>query len=244
LFSYSTITHLPSGHQQIVWSIDASVPLFGLKFTILFITCLVLFLLLIPFNITLLFTRYLSKFRIINHFKSSLDAFQGSYKDKYYYWVAVLIILRSLCFSLYGLQKKLRLIVTAIILVLFIGYHGYVLPNKSRIVNIQELLLLINLNIMYAISYQGYNNVFSIVTNLMVGLVFIHFYTIVLCHFLTYTCQCDVMKLLQILKVKLIKICSHKKSNHNSFDIRLLNIPDHAYNYNEYQDGLVTDHFK
>ena len=26
LFSYSTITHLPSGHKQIVWSIDASVP--------------------------------------------------------------------------------------------------------------------------------------------------------------------------------------------------------------------------
>ena len=34
LFSYSIITHLPSGHQQIVWSIDASVPLFGFKFTI------------------------------------------------------------------------------------------------------------------------------------------------------------------------------------------------------------------
>ena len=47
LFSYSTITHLPSGHQQIVWSIDASVSLFGLKFTIIFIVCLVLFLLLI-----------------------------------------------------------------------------------------------------------------------------------------------------------------------------------------------------
>ena len=51
LFSYSTITHLPSGHQERAWSIDASVPLFGLKFTILFITCLMLFLLLIPFNI-------------------------------------------------------------------------------------------------------------------------------------------------------------------------------------------------
>ena len=66
LFSYSTITHLPSGHRQIVWSIDASVPLFGLKFTILFVTCLFLFLLLIPFNIILLFSRYLSRFRIIN----------------------------------------------------------------------------------------------------------------------------------------------------------------------------------
>ena len=60
LFSCSTITHLPSGHQQLVWSIDASVPLFGLKFTILFITCLVLFLLLIPFNIILLFRKCLS----------------------------------------------------------------------------------------------------------------------------------------------------------------------------------------
>ena len=59
LFSYSTITHLPNGHKQIVWSIDASVPLFGLKFTTLFITCLVLFLLLFLFNITLLFTRHL-----------------------------------------------------------------------------------------------------------------------------------------------------------------------------------------
>ena len=37
LFSYSTITHVPSGHQELVWSVDASVPLFGLKFTVLFI---------------------------------------------------------------------------------------------------------------------------------------------------------------------------------------------------------------
>ena len=38
LFSYSTITHLPSGHKQIVWSIDASVPFFGVKFTILYLS--------------------------------------------------------------------------------------------------------------------------------------------------------------------------------------------------------------
>ena len=69
LFSYSTITHLSSGHQQIMWSIDASVPLFGLKFIILFITCLLFFIILIPINITLLFTRYLLRFRIVNRFK-------------------------------------------------------------------------------------------------------------------------------------------------------------------------------
>ena len=96
LFSYSTITHLPSGHQQLIWSIDASVPLLGVKLTILFIICLLPSLLLFSLNITLLFTRHLSWFRLITCFKPLLDAFQGSYKDKYYYWVGVHIALRGL----------------------------------------------------------------------------------------------------------------------------------------------------
>ena len=101
LFSYSTITHLPSDHKQIAWSIDASVLLFGLKFTILFITCLVLFLLLIPFNI-ILSTKYLLRFKMINRFKPLLDAFQGPYKDKHYYRVAVHITIRSFLFAMYA----------------------------------------------------------------------------------------------------------------------------------------------
>ena len=141
LFSYSTVTHLPSGHKQIVWSIDASVPLFGFKFTLLFIICLVLFFLLIPFNVVLLFTRYLSRFRIINHFKPLLDAFQGSYKDKYYYWLAVNLILRSIFFALYGLKLSFRLLIATIILIVFTTYHGYIRPNKNKVINIHELLL-------------------------------------------------------------------------------------------------------
>ena len=42
LFFYSTITHLPSKHTTLVWSVDANVPLFGVRFTILFIVCLIL----------------------------------------------------------------------------------------------------------------------------------------------------------------------------------------------------------
>ena len=53
LFSYSTIRHYQSGHKQTVWSIDASTPLLG--FITLFITCLLLFLLLISFNIIVIF---------------------------------------------------------------------------------------------------------------------------------------------------------------------------------------------
>ena len=194
LFSYSTITHLPSGHQQIVWSIDASVPLFGLKFTILFIACLLLFLLLIPFNIVLLFTRYLLQFRIINRFKPLLDAFQGSYKDKHYYIIAVYLVIRSLIFTLYAFQNvKLKLIIATIILVLFIGYHGYIHPNKNKLVNFQELLLLTNLTILYAVSYHSNGKVFSVVANIMISLAFVQFCTIVFYHCLTYTCNYNIL---------------------------------------------------
>ena len=124
LFSYSTITELPNGHQQLVWSIDASVPLFGVKFTILFITCLVLFLLLIPFNIILLFTRYLLQFKIINHFIPILDVFQGSYKIQYYYWVAIYIIVRNVLFAATALSMQFTLIITSFVLLILVAFHG------------------------------------------------------------------------------------------------------------------------
>ena len=245
LFSYSTITHLPSGHKQIVWSIDASVPLFGLKFTILFITCLVLFLLLIPFNITLLFTRHLLRFRMVYRFKPLLDAFQGSYKDRYYYWVAVHLTMRSLLFTMYGFQTSLKLILSTMFLMIFSIYNGRIYPYKNKLVNIQELLLLINLTIMYAVSYQSNESIFSIVTNVMISLAFIQFCTIVLYHFLTYTCHCNVEIILQASKENLVKFCyiNHTRNN-RYFNVALLNIPECTYNYTEYQDGLTSEDFK
>ena len=47
LFFYTSITYLPSKHTALVWSVDANVALFGVKFTVLFIVCLVLFLILL-----------------------------------------------------------------------------------------------------------------------------------------------------------------------------------------------------
>ena len=226
LFSYSTVTHLPSSYKQIVWSIDASVPLFGFKFTLLFIICVVLFFLLIPFNVVLLFTRYLSRFRIINHFKPLLDAFQGSYKDKYYYWIAVNLILRSIFFALYGLKLSFRLLIATIILIVFATYHGYICPNKNKVINVHELLLLINLTIMYAVSYYSNSYVFSQVTNIMISFAFIQFFAIVLCHLFTYTCHFDAGAILRTLREKITFYGSRKLLN----NIELLDY------YTEYQN--------
>ena len=129
------------------------------------------------------------------------------------------------------------------LLIIFGFYSGYVCPNKNKLVNIQELLLLINLTIMYAVSYQGV--VFSIVTNVLITLAFIQFAMIILYHFLIYTCHCDVTCLLKTIKEKLMtKLCKKKNLSHVSNNIALLNIPECTYNYTEYRDGLVSDDFK
>ena len=110
----------------------------------------------------LLFTTYLLQFRVINRCKPILDAFQGSYKDKYYYWVAVHIIMRNLFFAMYAFQTRIKLVLSTMFLITFSISSGYIRPHKNKLVNVYELLLLINLTIMYAVSYQSSNKFFQI----------------------------------------------------------------------------------
>ena len=243
LFSYSTITHVPRGHQEWVWSVDSSVPLFGLKFTILFITCVVLLLILLFFFIILLFTRCLANFKLINHFKPILDAFQGSYKDRYYYWVAVHIILRCLFFALYAFKIRIRLLLAMMILIPFTCIFGYICPNKNKLINLQELLLLINLTLMHAVSCCSDDRVFGIVIKPMISLAFIHLCIIMIYHFFTYTCHCNIGNTLQTIKKKLQPVHLPKRDQINNINIGLLDIPECTYNYSEYQDELVSDDF-
>ena len=108
-------------------------------------------------------------------------------------------------------------------------------------VNIQEMALLINLTILYAVSYQCNERIFLIVTNVMISLAFVQLLTIVLYHFLTYTCHCNVAGVLHTLKNKILpsgKIYFRYETKFDA-DHELLNIPERTYNYAEYQDGPV-----
>ncbi|XP_065918699.1 uncharacterized protein [Dysidea avara] len=139
MFFYSTITHLPSGHSTLVWSVDANVPLFEVKFTILFTVCLLLFLILLPFNIVLLFTRTLSHLKFINHFKPLLDAFQGPYKDKFYYWTGLQLLLRAVFFGVSALDRSTNLMGSIILAGVMISIHGppqVIQPQSYQLRNI------------------------------------------------------------------------------------------------------------
>ena len=240
LFSYSSITQLPSGRQQIVWSIDASVPLLGIKFATLFIICLLLFLFLVPFNITLLFVRFLSRFKIVNRFKPFLDAFQGSYKDRYHYWLGIQVSLRSVFFVFYTFDTQMKLITSKIVLLCYTLSFGYIYPNKNRLVNIQELLILLNLTIIYAVSYQSNNRIFSVFTNIMVVITVVQCCLIILCHILIYALHCDFVNIFKFIARKI----QFYKQNQYVYQYAPHNIPDRVYNYAEYRDGLVSDDFR
>ena len=154
-------------------------------------------------------------------------------------------MMRSIFFAMYAFQTNLKLILSTILLIVFSIYSGRIHPHKNKIINIQELLLLINLTIVYAVSYQCNDRIFCIVTNAMITLVFLQLFTIVLYHFITYTCSCDAVNILQTSMGKLLIFCCRTHYKHNSaFDVKLLNIPERDYNYSEYQDGLVSDDFK
>ena len=128
----------------------------------------------------------------------------------------------------------LLVLITTMILVLFIAYHSHNYPHKNKLVNIQELLLLINLTIMYAASYQSSESIFCIVTNVMISLAFIQFCLMVLYHFLMYTCHCNIVCTLQIMKRAIMKYFTKDNKSQNSNYQQLLCIPECTYNYSEY----------
>ena len=145
LFRYSTVVHLPSNKTELVWYISTTTPLFGLKFMVLFTVCIILFLILLPFNVILLFTRKLSHFKLVTKLKPLLDTYFSTYKDKAYYWTGLLLLIRVIVFILSAFEKDISFIATSILLAVLLFLHGVVQPFKCKFHNIQESIAIINL---------------------------------------------------------------------------------------------------
>ena len=241
LFFYSTITHLPSKHTTLVWSVDANVPLFGVKFTILFIVCLTLFLILVPFNVVLLFTRTLSRFRFINKFKPLLDAYQGPYKDKYYYWIGLQLLIRALFFGISLLNRNVVFILSAVFFGIFGGIFGVMRPFKSRVKNYQELIFIFNLQGLSIISLHSHN---SIVINIIITMAAVHFIFIITYHVITYmfggVIRNKILSSVDTFKKWITRL--HNKSQPQQFQLQGFtcdNIPEVTINYREYREPLI-----
>ena len=244
LFFYSTITHLPSKHTIPVWSVDANVPLFGVRFTILFIVCLILFLILVPFNVILLLTRTLSRFRFINKFKPLLDAYHGSYKDKYYYWTGLQLLIRAVFFGISSLDRNINLTIGIILLGILVGIHGMIQSFKMMHKNYQEFAFTLNLQALYAISlYHQDGNSLTLVI-IMISMAVIQFTFIIIYHMITYVCGGVIRNKIQLSIDTFTRWITrlHKKSSPQRFQLENNirdNIPEVAFKYHKFREPLL-----
>ena len=240
LFFYSTITHLPSKLTKLVWSVDANVLLFGVRFTLLFIVCLIFFLILLPFNIILLFTRTLSRFQLVSKFKPLLDAYQGPYKLNFYYWTGLQLVIRAVFFGVAALDKNINLIIGGILLSVMIGLHGLLRPFKNSVKNYHELVFLINLQVLYIFSLSSIG---ATAVDVMIAMAALQFTIIFTNNMISYMYGGVIGKKLQDYTSTVTKSMQKKMkmSKVTTEQIILQNIPDKTYNYQEYQEPLLGE---
>lgn len=97
----------------------------------------------------LLFTRTLSRFNFISKFKPLLDAYHAPYKDVYYNWTGLQLVVRVIFIGISSLDRQTSLII-GIILLAAIGYiQGFCNPLRSTANNISELMFLFDLTMIF-----------------------------------------------------------------------------------------------
>ena len=240
LFSYSTITSLPSKKTTLVWSVDTEIQLFGSKFIVLFIVCLVLFLILLPFNTVLIFTRTLSQLNSINRFKPLLDTYQGPYNDRFYYWTGLQLLLRAVFYGISALDRNTNMMIGILILGVMECIFGLYRPFKCKDNNYQELMIIFNLHALFTASWYTTSN--SIAVNTLVGIAVIQF--IILSIYQMKLCR-------KIRNIPLfLKLFTELKEKCNLFQLQPLPkyehtmelknvVPEVAFNYREFQEPLI-----
>ena len=243
-FTQQLLIYPCSKHSTVVWSVDTNIRLFGIKFSILFVTCLILFLILIPFNVLLLFTRSLMRFRFISNFKPLLDAYFGPYTDKYYYWTGLQLLLRAVFFGLSTLDNDVNLTSGTILLGILLCVQGVVHPFNSWLKNVQESIVLLNLLVLYVTALYNNSNSqqeFPIAWYFLFP-VLVYFIIFICCHFFMSMCS-ERMKqngYHLISKVKGKIATSNVARDLIDMESMQNNTSDVALDYKNFQDSLIA----
>jgi len=188
-----------------------------------------------------LFTRTLSRFKFIIKFKPLLDAYQGPYKIKFYYWTGVQLVIRVVFYGISSLDRNINLIIGIMLLSIISVFHGFVQPFKVKYKNYQELVYMVNLQWTFLVLLYNQDN--KKLVNILISFAGIHFICIVIYHFSTYMFSGVIRKKTELGVSTLLKLINKLlKRNFQQLDKRIFhmdNIPEVTYKYCEYQEPLV-----
>ena len=246
LFWYSEVTRLPSKNTTLVWSVCTSIPLFGVRFVVLFIVCSVFFLIVLPFNGILLFSRKLTYFKFINRLKPLLDAYHGPYKDKVPYWVGLQLVIRKIVFGLSAFNKDVNFLAASILFGILFCIHGVVNPFNSKFLNIKEALILLNLLAIHITAfYNSSDGTDSLeIIKYLILTAAIYFVIIFLYQCLMMVINKKIfVSLKSLLNQKKWKLCKKQSSNnqepHKATELRMA-VPNVTYDYKDFQEPLLA----
>ena len=188
--SYTSI-HYPDHSQVSVWLPDANVKYLQGKHIPLFITAVVFWVLVSSFILVLTFIQCLQKksdtlpLLWVNRFKPLFDAYTGPYKGRYRFWPGFLLLLLSILFFLFALNRldepSTKLTLSAIgcffIFALVWIFHGV---YRKWPLDMIESMCVLNLGLLsvitnYILNHHISPNVQTIIVSISAGLTFVMF---------------------------------------------------------------------
>ena len=160
------------------------------------------------------------------------------------YFTGLQLLIRIVFFGISSLDRNVNLTIGMILLSIVGGVHGTVHPFKNAVKNYQELVLILNLQVMYTISLYDRESVTSIILNVMVATAAVHFMFIVLYHIITYM-HGGVIRQKIILNIKKLTRCLNSLSGTQQvqqFGLENLTrdkIPEITHHYDQFQEPLM-----
>ena len=240
LFSYTTVYHLNDTNTDIFWSIDTGVPLFGVKFILLLIFCLILFLLVIvPTNVLFLFTKVSYRFTFIaSYFKPFMDAYQAPFRENVSSFLGVELLLRAAIFACSSFSAQNIGAIYNTLIVLHLAYLSQIKPFKSRlnfIIYCSYILYLSGFVILFMRFYPFQPETYTVIFDTIVYLGFAEFLGIVLMHVWKYVlCNFTVFTYLEKQWKKKCKLRNKKVYKNQQLPLPL------AASYENFQEELLA----
>ena len=137
LCSYRTVHSLHDNENSIIWTWDTGVPILSMEFLSLLIVCmLVFFILILPFNFFLLFTKFSYRLKFVaEYLKPYLDAYQAPFKSHCCYYFGIELLLRPIAFAVGNriLDPHKTLAVVTLLSVILLLYICIIKPFKNKV---------------------------------------------------------------------------------------------------------------
>ena len=215
-----------------VWYLDGTVKYGGYSHRILMIVTLVVVLgLLLPYILLLLFAKPLRPLACTNKYlRPLLEATHAPYKEGKQYWFTLRLLL--LC-AMYGVYAKYRatdiyslLVTTSLMLVIFLVVQAYIKPFRSKLINLLDTGLMVNITLIYLTYWYFFQNkdllMIKIISFSSVFLTFVTLVMVIVYHVLWVCKKLNIVKRWFEIKYKklhlwyLMKVSSwftHKTTN-------------------------------